>query len=171
MKTLARITLLFVCFIGCNKKDIIIDATLNKADVYFMQQASYANLAEITAGALAASKGSYDSVKMFGSMMVTDHTKAQSSLNVLSDKLNVQLPTEPDSAHKAQVAYLQTLSGYAFDTAYINAQVIDHYATISLFETEILTGRNPWVKNYANKNLPVIKMHLEEALSIVDQLE
>jgi putative membrane protein len=171
MKTLTRISLLLVCLIGCNKKDVIIDATLNKADVYFMQQASYANLDEIGAGALAASKGNYDSVKMFGTMMVTDHTKAQSSLEELGNNLNVQLPTEPDPAHQAKLAILLTLSGYEFDTAYINAQVIDHYATITLFETEISTGRNPLVKSYANTNLPVLKMHLEEALSIQNQLK
>lgn len=86
-------------------------------------------------------------------------------------KLDMQLPTEADPVHKAKLAILKTLSGYEFDTTYINSQVMDHYATIALFENEISGGRNPLVKNYANKTLPHLKMHLEEALAIQARLE
>ena len=156
--------------IGCGKHGPG-NTTVNKTDVFFMQQASYSNLAEIDAGKIAALRGSYDSVKMFGSMMIADHSKAQSSLNALGKNLNVMLPTEPDSIHQAKSAILKTLSGHQFDTTYINGQVIDHMATVVVFQTEITGGFNVDVRNFAIKNLPMIEMHLQEALAIQSKLK
>ena len=104
-------------------------------------------------------------------MMATSHTEAQNSLMILGDNLNVELPTGPDLDHKAKILVLETKSGYDFDTTYINMQVMDHYAAITLFEDEISGGRNPRVKSYARENLPILKMHLQEALDIQDWLE
>lgn len=144
---------------------------VSKADIYFLQKASYSNLAEITAGGIAAIRGSYDSVTMFGTMMVQDHSKAQKSLESLASSLNVTVPQTPDSAHRAKAAMLSNLSGHQFDTAYINAQVIDHEATIAVFQQELSGGENTQVKNFATQNLPVIQMHLQEALSIQSKLK
>jgi putative membrane protein len=63
-------------------------------------------------------------------------------------------------------AQLQTLSGNVFDTTYIGAQVRDHILTIQIFQQELSNGNNQQVKNYANKYLPVIQMHLQEAQNI-----
>src|SRR4051812_30608475 len=109
----------FVCA-ACNKNDND-NTTVNSTDSYFMQQASYSNNAEISAGSIAASHGSYDSVRIFGSMMVSDHGNAESSLDSIASSLNITIPSTPDSAHQAMATYLQTLSGHTFDTAYINA--------------------------------------------------
>lgn len=156
-------------YAACSNDDD--NANLNNADVYFMQQAAYSNNAEIGAGAIAAVKGSYDSVKMFGSMMVTDHTKAKNELDSLATVFGVNVPSTPDSVHQAMAARLQTLSGYTFDTAYINGQVKDHMATIAVFQQELSDGNNQQVKAYANKYLPIIQMHLQEAQTIQQAIE
>jgi putative membrane protein len=159
----------FICA-DCSHNDND-NTTVSNADSYFMQQASYSNYAEISAGAIAASKGGDDSVRMFGSMMVADHGNAQSSLDSIASSLNVTVPNTADSVHQAMAAQLQTLSGNTFDTAYINAQVKDHMATIAIFQQEISGGNNAQVKAYANKNLPIIQMHLQEAQSIQQRIQ
>jgi putative membrane protein len=170
MKFLCVFALVLCMCAACSKNDND-NTTINYTDSYFMQQASYSNNAEISAGAIAASKGSYDSVRMFGSMMVADHGKAEFSLDSLASSLSITIPLTPDSAHQAMAAYLQTLSGHMFDTAYINAQVQDHMNTISLFQQELSDGNNQQIKDYANKNLPVIEMHLQEAQSIQQTIQ
>ena len=170
MKTLIFFSFIILATIGCSKHGPE-NKTTSKTDLFFMQQASYSNLAEIDAGTIAAARGSYDSVKMFGSMMITDHGKAEASLKSLAEKLKISIPDAPDSAHQAKAALLKTLSGHTFDTAYINAQVKDHLATLAVFQTELSGGYNPSVKNYATKNLPVIQMHLEEALALQARLK
>jgi putative membrane protein len=162
---------LSLCFIvalmatGCSNDDDN-NTTVNSTDFYFLQQASYSNLDEVSAGAIAAVRGSYDSVRVFGSMMVSDHGNAQAELDSIGLSLNVTLPNEPDSVHKEMAAQLQTLSGNVFDTTYIGAQVRDHILTIQIFQQELSNGNNQQVKNYANKYLPVIQMHLQEAQNI-----
>ncbi len=170
MKTFILAALTAATFIGCQKHGPTNTST-NKTDVFFLQQASYSNLAEIDAGTIAGARGNYDSVKMFGTMMISDHGKAEASLQSLASELKIGIPDAPDSIHQAKAALLKTLSGYTFDTAYINAQVKDHEATIAIFQTELADGYNPSVKNYATKNLPVIQMHLQEALTIQSKLE
>lgn len=161
---------MFVCA-ACNKKDNDY-TTVNSTDAYFMQQASYANNDEISAGAVAASRGSYDSVRVFGSMMVSDHGNAESELDSLASSLDViAIPSTPDSLHQAMTTQLQNLSGNVFDTTYIGAQVRDHIITINLFEYELSAGNNQQVKNYANKYLPILQMHLQEAQSIQQTIQ
>ena len=170
MKALILISFAALTFAGCSK-NINKNTFTNKADVFFMQQASYSNLAEIDAGTIAAARGSYDSVKMFGTMMISDHSKAEASLKSLADGLKISIPDAPDSVHQAKAALLKTLSGHTFDTAYINGQVKDHEATIAFFKTELSAGYNPSVRNYAITNLPMIKMHLQMALVIQSKIE
>lgn len=161
-------TLLFI-FAACSKHEN--NAAINSTDNYFIQQASYSNYAEINAGTIAASKGNYDSVKMFGSMMIGDHSKAETALSSLALNTDENIPTAPDPVHQAKAQYLKSLSGHTFDTAYINAQVKDHKATINLFQMELSSGHNQLIKNYANQYLPVIQMHLQEALMIKSVIE
>ncbi|MBV9962789.1 MAG: DUF4142 domain-containing protein [Parafilimonas sp.] len=159
---------MFACS-ACNKNNND-NTTVNSTDSYFMQQASYSNNDEISAGAIAASRGSYDSVRIFGSMMVSDHGNAESELDSLASSLNIAVPSTPDSLHQAMATQLQTLSGNVFDTTYIGAQIRDHMITINIFQFELSSGNNQQIKNYANKYLPVIQMHLQEAQSIQQKL-
>ena len=171
-KILASLTFLAfaICTTACSKDDDN-NNNVNSADSTFIVMASFSNNAEVSAGQLAASKGNADSVKMFGSMMISDHSDAQTSLDSIATFLSIITPDTPDPEHISKAAYLQTLSAYAFDTAYINAQVIDHEATIAVFQEELSHGNDRLVKDFANSHLPIIKMHLQEALDIKAQLK
>jgi len=171
MKCVFVLAAAFVFFTACNKNDNNNTNTINGQDASFLQNASYANHAEIDAGAIAAVKGSYDSVRVFGSLMVTDHGGAQSGLDTLASGLHVTIPSTADSAHVAMATVLQSLSGSVFDTTYIGAQVRDHMAAAALFQQELSTGNNQQLKSYANQYLPVIQMHLQEAQRIQQTLQ
>ena len=60
------------------------------------------------------------------------------------------------------------MSGRAFDSAYMHNQVTDHQTTVANFQTELNQGQDQDVKNYANKNLPHIQIHLQRADSITN---
>ena len=162
---------LILLLAGCSKNSNPPGPPPSKADVYFMQTASYSNWGEVVAGGIAAVNGNLDSVKMFGGMMVQDHGKAEASLTSIALSLKVSIPQTPDAEHLAKDALLKTLYGYTFDTAYINGQVIDHIKTIAAFNQEISGGVNTAVVNYAKTNLPTIEMHLQEALAIQTKLK
>lgn len=122
--------------------------------------------AEIMAGQLAATKGNSSDVRSFGQMMVTEHGQAQSDLQTLASNVGVTLPDSVDAEHQALMARLNALTGYSFDTAYINSQVKDHQKTLTIFQSELTDGRKQEVINYASLYLPRIQMHLQKADSI-----
>jgi putative membrane protein len=158
--------------VACDKDDDDNDHhELSKQDRNFMHDASIANLSEIAAGQIASSRGNNAAVREFGEMMVDEHTKAQSELVAIGNSLNVDLPDEPDSMHKAEAAMLQTLSGATFDSVYIAAQIRDHGNARDLFRTEKIGGSNREVKDYAERTLPHIEMHLAKADSIRNVLQ
>jgi putative membrane protein len=152
-----------VMFSACDKND---DDELNDTDRNFVNMASMSNNAEVMAGQLASTKGSNAAVKMYGQMMVSDHTTAQTELQNLAGTVGLTASTQVDAEHQALMARLNSLSGYSFDTAYINSQVRDHQKAISLFQDESNNGQRTEVKNYANKYLPALQMHYQRADSI-----
>jgi len=147
-----------------------VDPSLTVTDRTFIQQAAFGNKAEIEAGQMASTKGNEDMVKMFGTMMVTDHSTAFDELEDMSDDWDYDLPQAPDSAHQAMKQYLNSLSGYSFDTAYMAAQVKDHQKTVALFQQAVDGSNKLELKSYTAKYLPKIQMHLQHADSILTVL-
>ena len=140
---------------------------VSSQDQTFLMQATISNNAEIMAGNLAATKGTNASVKAYGQMMVMEHGMAKSDLQSTVSNTGQSIPADTvDAMHKALMTRLSSLSGRAFDTAYINSQVMDHQMTLANFNTEISSGSNQNTKDYANKYQPHIQMHLKTADSL-----
>lgn len=148
------------CILLVSFKQITQDA-LSAQDKMFLKKAAIGNMAEISAGQLALSQASSDSVKTFAQQMVNDHTGCLNELRAMADSLKVTLPTEPDNEHKMVSQSLANKQGAAFDRAYIMAQVKDHKEVIALFKKEASTTSNPRLKAFAQKYLPVVQMHLQ----------
>lgn len=156
-------TICIVLLTACDKED---NDMPNATDTDFAAMASISNNAEIQAGQLAATKGTNSMVKAFAQLMVTEHTTAQEDLRNRAATVNIIASDTVDAAHLALMTRLNSLSGYSFDTAYMNSQVKDHAATLNLFNTEINSGNNETVRNYATTYLPHIQMHYNKADSI-----
>ena len=134
--------------------------------------AASGNLAEVDLGQLALNTSSNDSVKMFAQLMIMDHGKAMTSLDSLASQYdNVTLPSTIDSAHAAMKTQLMALNGNAFDSAYIHGQIADHMKTISLFQGEASNGDRQALKDFANKSLPMLNMHLQLADSVAAHIQ
>jgi putative membrane protein len=159
----------FLLMTACNDDDDDKNK-VSQTDRNYIQNATYANRSEIELGQLAAQKGNAEGVKMFGQMMVNDHTTALNELKSIADDRDVNVPDGLDQEHTNMKQALQNLSGYKFDSAYIAGQVRDHQNTISLFEAESQNGNEQRLKDYANKYLPAIRMHLQKADSISQTL-
>lgn len=139
---------------------------VNDNDRNFVTMASLSNNAEVAAGQIAATKGSNALVKTFGQQMVSEHTAAQADLKSRASALSLTAPDTVDAEHKALAVRLNSLSGYSFDTAYMNAQIRDHGKTVDIFKTEVNGGNNQSIRGYAVDYLPHIQMHYNKADSI-----
>jgi putative membrane protein len=158
-----------VSFVACDKDDDDDDnAVYNQQDKNFAMMAAMNNYAEIDAGQTASTKGLNTGIKEFGAMMVADHTTAGQQLKSITGGLGLYSPDSLDAKHVALKAQLAQLTGRAFDSVYIHAQVDDHQATIDLFEDEANDGKQQDLKSFANTKLPVLRMHLEHADSLAN---
>src|ERR1051325_1923936 len=131
-------------------------------DETFAMEASEAGLTEVTLGKLAIDKASSNSVKEFGRMMVTDHSKANDELKALAKKKGIILPVECTRCQE-KITDLGKLSGKDFDKKYVEAMIAGHKEVIAKFTTEASQGKDSDLKKWASDKLPTIKHHLSAA--------
>jgi putative membrane protein len=132
-------------------------------DSRFVVDAAKGGLSEIELGKLATEKAGSDSVKKFGQLMVDDHRKIGEEVKTLAQNKNITLPADADGSHNATHDRLAKLSGEAFDRAYMKAMADGHLKTVYAFRLEARSGKDPDVKAWASKTLPMLEDHLRQA--------
>jgi len=128
-----------------------------------------ANQVDIDAGRYAESRASAEDVKAFARQMVTDHTAVNKSATDLAGRLHLT-PEDNATAQSLKkggddnLANLKTLSGGAFDRAYVDHEVAYHEAVIqALDKTLIPSASNAELKALMVKVRPAFVAHLEHA--------
>jgi putative membrane protein len=135
-----------------------------------------ANQVDIDAGKLAKSKAQSPEVKEFAQRMITDHGAVNKSATELVQKLHVTPEPSATSASLKQggdenLAKLKTLSGAAFDKAYIDHEVAYHEAVLSaLDKTLIPDAQNAELKALLVKVRPAFEAHLDMAKELQAKL-
>jgi putative membrane protein len=135
-----------------------------------------ANQVDIDAGALASERASRAEVKQFAALMVTDHTGVNKAATELVTRLGVTPQTNPTSQRleaggKKNVAHLGTLSGAAFDKAYVDQEVTYHAAVLDAVDTVLIpNAANGELKALLVKVRPAFVAHLEHAKRIQQAL-
>ena len=128
-----------------------------------------ANQVDIDAGNLVESKGSNADIKAFGKQMVTDHTGVNKQAVALVTRLKVMPEDNPTSQSlkkggEVNAQNLKTLSGAAFDRAYIEHEVAYHQQVIdALDKTLIPSAQNAELKSLLVSVRPAFVAHLEHA--------
>ncbi len=135
-----------------------------------------ANQVDIDAGTLAKSKAQSADVKAFAQQMVTDHTAVNKSATELVQKLHVT-PEDNATAQSLKsggeknVANLKSLSGAAFDRAYVDHEVAYHQSVIEALDgTLIPNAQNAELKALLVKVRPAFIAHLEHAKKLQAEL-
>jgi putative membrane protein len=147
-------------------------AAHHTADINDAQIASIvvtANQVDVDAGELARARASSAEVKKFAQTMVADHTSVNKSAVDLATKLGVT-PQDNDTSRALKaggdknVANLKTLSGRAFDKAYVDHEVAYHTQVLEAIDKTLIPGaRNAELKALLVKVRPAFVAHLEHA--------
>ncbi|MGE5088084.1 MAG: DUF4142 domain-containing protein [Candidatus Levyibacteriota bacterium] len=136
-----------------------------------------ANQVDIDAGRLAEARATDAEVKAFGKMMVTDHSGVNEAAVALVHRLHVtpeDNPTAEDLKKGGQdnVAHLETLTGGAFDRAYIDHEVAYHQAVLAAVDQTLIPGaHNAELKALLVKVRPAFVAHLDHAKMLQAKLE
>lgn len=129
--------------------------------------------AEIAPSQLASDNAENAAVRDFAEMMIQEHGQLSDSLRALtmaegivptpnreSDLLNTQT--------QATLQSLQTLSGAAFDSAYVAAMVQSHELALNTIDDQLLPGAtNPALRTAIEQQVrPRVAAHLEQIQQI-----
>jgi len=131
-----------------------------------------ANQVDIDAGALAVKVSANADVKKFANQMVTDHTGVNKAAVDLVTKLMVT--PEDNSTSKSlkeggrkNIEKLKSLSGAAFDKAYVDNEVAYHTAVLAAVDSVLIpNAKNAELKALLVKVRPAFVAHLEHAKHI-----
>ena len=135
-------------------------------DAKFAVAAANGGMAEVALSKIAEEKATDPKVKEFAKQMVADHSKANDELKKLADQKNITLPSAPNEEKQKAAAELGGKSGSDFDKTYITQMKKDHQATVQLFEDAQKDVKDPELKAFIDKTLPVIKAHEEHVKSL-----
>jgi putative membrane protein len=132
----------------------------------FLKKATNSGMAEVQLAMLAQQKATIDAVKNFAAMLERDHSAANQQVKSLADQRHVDVPSTISDDKQKMYNDMQKKTGKAFDKEYISMMVKSHNDGISLFENTRSNASDIDVKNFADKTLPTLKMHLDSAKAI-----
>lgn len=138
-------------------------AELSRAERKFLEAAAQHSMAEVQAGRLAGRRAINPQAKRFGLQMAQDQEESYEEAVRLAKAKSIGLPTQPDKDHARETAQLEKLSGAEFDRKYIDATVKGHEKDVKTFERMAKNAKDPDVKAFAGKTLPVLVGHLQMA--------
>ena len=131
----------------------------------FVNAAAASDRFEIESSKLAQASGSSAAVKKFAGTMISAHTDSTAKLKATVSSLNPPL-TPDDSLNADQQQMLDGLKGKTgaeLDTAYADAQVKAHQATLDTLKAYSASGDNPVLKKFADGLIPTVTAHLNMA--------
>lgn len=140
------------------------DDKVARGDRKFMQEAAEAGLFEVQAAKLASTKASDPEVKKFAEMLVEQHTKSNEELAQLAQSKAVELPATEPRAKRKDIENLGKKQGAEFDKAFVREVGLKaHEKDIKKFQDASKDVKDPELKAFVGKTLPVLQEHLAQA--------
>jgi putative membrane protein len=137
---------------------------LDHKDRKFVQNAAEAGMFEVQVGQLAVSKATDPQVKSFAQMLVEQHTQANNELTQIANAKGVEMPAAPKHSQRREIEKLGKRNGADFDQHFVKeAGIKAHKKTIKEFEKAAKDLKDPDLKAFAQKTLPVLQNHLAAA--------
>jgi predicted outer membrane protein len=140
-------------------------AGLVRASV-FLPKAASANQFEIVTGRLAQQRAQSAAIRDLGGMFVTDHSALLQQGADVAKQLGVNALPQLDPYQQAIADRLATLSGPAFDAAWLHAQLAAHQSALALNLAGAIRGENDAVRTLAQGALPSVAKHLGELIDL-----
>ncbi len=129
-------------------------------DKAFIAKVSQGGMFEVAAGRLAATKGSTQDIRDFAIAEVHDHTLVGDKLKKVSAQAGITFSTTPNADFSAKLQHLKSLSGAAFDKAYLKEMSSLHDMDGAAFEKEASEGGTPALKAFGAETHRIVKRHI-----------
>ncbi len=134
--------------------------TATPEDRAFVAKVSQGGMFEVAAGQMAITKGSTQDVRDFATAEVHDHNLVGSKLKKISADAGVSFATALNANFSSKLKRLSSLSGSAFDNAYLSEMANLHDIDGAAFAKEAFQAGNPAYKAFSKETLQIVKRHI-----------
>ena len=142
----------------------------SQAEQQFVSQVAAENLMEVRLGQAAQQRATNPSVKQFAQRMVIDHTSMQKQWMAVAKENGIDFKAEMSARHLQQAEQLRTLTGSAFDRAYMGLMVQNHQENVTTFQAQRNAALSANVRQLIDVALPTLQEHLSTAQQINGQV-
>jgi putative membrane protein len=139
---------------------------MENADQAFLKQLAQANLAEIKAGQMGASKAHNAEVKKFAQKMADDHQIMLTELKSLAKSKDVALPQDVNARDFAEMKKLEHASAGDFDRRYMDEMMKDHEKDLQAARNIAAKAKDAQFKSAVEHASAKIQEHLQLARSV-----
>jgi putative membrane protein len=137
---------------------------LNKDRKYIQNVYAHHNM-EIALGELAQKRSRDEAVRQFGRRMVQDHSALRKQwLALIPDEMRSGPGMGP--LHREKIDYLERFSGREFDREYMTLMTKHHRRYVSAFHREARGANSARVRQRANRAIPMLEQHFQQAKQI-----
>jgi len=154
------------CFTVFAAGAIAYAASVSSTDRTFLNNAARIEMTGAHEGQLAENQAVRADVKDLGKMMVQDNSMSYSQLSNVAAKTGVTIPKGINTARNHAIEQLVSLKGPNFDRQFASDEVTSSRNAITVFEREAKHGKDPAVKAYAAKMVPVLENELKRAETV-----
>jgi putative membrane protein len=140
-------------------------------DAQFLVEAADINLAEVSLGKLASTQAMSKEVRELGEQMNREHQKAYDELTTLAKKKNITVPAAASDNMQKKYNDLSEKRGSEFDKEFCDEMVAGHKEAIDKFERAAKESTDPDIQTWASNMLPSLRMHLDHAMNMQEQVK
>jgi predicted outer membrane protein len=144
--------------------------SINATDRSFLSRVALNNRAAIIAGKLADSLSGDAMVRAYAQKVFASYDTIQNGLISIARDAGYPVGDSIDTVQRAYITKLRTLTGRVFDSVYLKGQVSSQQETRNLFNAEISTGQQKYIKAFASRYQATIQNHYNTADSIYNVL-
>jgi putative membrane protein len=129
-------------------------------DRAFVGKVSQGGMYEVEASKLAERKAVAQDVKDFATSEVHDHTLVGDKLKAISAQVGIPIDGKLNAEFSAKLARLDSLSGHAFDAAYMESMADIHAKDGAAFAKEATETGNRDYKAFAAETHTIVQRHI-----------
>ena len=136
----------------------------------FVEEATSKGITIIENSRLALEKSGNTEVKAFASQLIDHHSKSNQKLAELAGSKNIDVADNATLLNRIKTTLLKARTEGSFDPSNAQNQVTVHEQTITLYQ-QAAHGSDADIKKFAEKSLPKLQDHLEEARKLAAKTE
>jgi predicted outer membrane protein len=139
---------------------------LSFKDQRYLRTVAINDINEMSLAALALDKAVVPHVRIFAEQMQGDHRAMRDAKQALAQVKAARLPQRMSLTSAGKRLLLSRLSGEAFDVAYMEGQVADHTATLTLLQTIARSADDADLRAMAAHDVEIVGHHLRDARAL-----